>query len=414
MTLPAALAALRDEAMRTSCESWALQHRWTLSRGRDRSGPCPRCGGSDRFSINTLKNVFNCRQCGLKGEGVIALVMQTQGVEFVPACEIITGRKAADPIDEERAEKTRRELEMKAEQARAEAERYRQKARQDGHDIWVSGWPATDEGVVAAYLRHRALDFSDHPSIAGIAQLRIREYDALPWTEEHTDERGYRAFRTLHHGPAMLLPIILPARLVRPGDPLGQFGAVHQTWLDLAQPKGRLVLPDTEGGKKRPTKKMRGRKQGGAIPLFTPGPANGSPPPRRIVMGEGAETTLTSLSHAFEPSTAYWAGGDSGNMAGKPLYVDGRAVHDQPDMEDIECFLVPDWCEELVYLGEADEPGKHQREKCLRGLRRNQRIREVRRAEAGGLSPLSIIFVPPPEGGNDLNDVAMAELGRAP
>lgn len=408
MSLPTALAALRDEAMRTSCESWALQHRWTLSRGRDRSGPCPKCGGSDRFSINTLKNVFNCRQCGLRGEGVIALVMQTQGVEFVPACEIITGRKAADPVDEVRAEQNRRELAAKAERARAEGERYRRKARQDGHDIWVSGWAPAEAGPVAEYLRRRALDFAGHAAIAGIGQLRIREYDALPWTEEHTDERGYRAWRTLHHGPAMLLPIILPARLVREGDPLGQFGAVHQTWLDLEQPKGRLVLPDTAGGKKRPTKKMRGMKQGGAIPLYTPRE------PRRIVMGEGAETTLTPFCHAFEAATAYWAGGDSGNMAGKPLYVEGKAVHEQPDMEDLECFLVPDWCEELVYLGEADDPGKHQREKCLRGLRRNQRVREVRRAENPALKPLAIIFVPPAGGGNDLNDVAMDELGATP
>jgi hypothetical protein len=33
-------------------------------RGRvDRCGPCPRCGGTDRFSINTKKQCWNCRHC---------------------------------------------------------------------------------------------------------------------------------------------------------------------------------------------------------------------------------------------------------------------------------------------------------------------------------------------------------------
>lgn len=31
-------------------------------------GPCPSCGGDDRFWINTRKNVCNCRQCGLGGD----------------------------------------------------------------------------------------------------------------------------------------------------------------------------------------------------------------------------------------------------------------------------------------------------------------------------------------------------------
>jgi hypothetical protein len=38
----------------------------------DRCGPCPRCGGTDRFSINIAKQVFNCRGSG--GGDVLALV----------------------------------------------------------------------------------------------------------------------------------------------------------------------------------------------------------------------------------------------------------------------------------------------------------------------------------------------------
>ena len=33
-------------------------------------GPCPACGGTDRFAINAAKGVFNCRSCGANGGGV--------------------------------------------------------------------------------------------------------------------------------------------------------------------------------------------------------------------------------------------------------------------------------------------------------------------------------------------------------
>jgi len=44
----------------------------------ERAGPCPNCGGDDRFSINTSKQVFNCRKCGGRGD-VIALVQFLDG-----------------------------------------------------------------------------------------------------------------------------------------------------------------------------------------------------------------------------------------------------------------------------------------------------------------------------------------------
>lgn len=400
------LSALRDEAMRLSCEGWAIQKRWTLSRGIDRSGPCPVCGGTDRFAIHTKKNTFNCRGCGIGGSGVIDLVMKTESVEFVRACEIITGKRASDPVDEQRAETNRRQLAEAQAQQRAAQERYRQKARQDGHDIWESGWVPAADGQVAGYLARRALQFDDHPAIAGIGDLPIREYDLLPWVEDFEGPDGRRAWRSVHIGPAMLLRIVMPARLLQ-RDRLGQFGGVHQTWIDLGQPKGKVVLPPTEAGKDRPAKKMRGMKQGGAIPLYTPSR------PRRLVMGEGAETTLTPFCHAFEPDTAYWAGGDLGNMAGRALRREGRQVHDLPDLEDLDCFVAPDWCEELIFLAENDEPQKHNIEKCLRGLRRSRWLREQARRERPELPVLRTALVRPGEGGNDLNDIAMDELGAA-
>lgn len=424
MTMSAELTALRDEAMAVSCIGWAIQKRWVLSRvGIDRSGPCPKCGGTDRFSIHTKDDLFNCRSCGLRGHGVIDLVMHTEGVEFVAACEIITGRKASEPVSGQRMAELRRQAEDKARRDAAAGVAYRERARTDGHAIWEAGAPLGAGRAVLDYLTLRAIDLSAFP-LTAFGALRL--HPGLPWTEEFTDpERGSKGYRTLEIGPAMLARVVLPKRLLAAGDPLGAFGAVHMTWLDplvcalsdqppgerlLGQPllgKGKLVLPIDEAGKPRPSKKVRGSKRGGAIPLFTP---SADPvPPRRIVMGEGIETTLTALCHAYEPETAYWAGIDVGNMAGKSLRVDGTPVHDQPDLDDQDCFLPPDWCEELVYLGEGDDASVHSREKCLRGLRRAKLLRERAIAAGAALPPLRTTYVPPLEAGKDMNDLAMED-----
>jgi Protein of unknown function (DUF3631)/CHC2 zinc finger len=66
-------------------------------RGRiERCGPCPKCAaGDDRFSVNTRKQVFNCRVCN-KGGDVIALVEFLDGADFKRACELLTGQPAPD------------------------------------------------------------------------------------------------------------------------------------------------------------------------------------------------------------------------------------------------------------------------------------------------------------------------------
>ena len=47
-------------------------------------GPCPVCGGDDRFSINVKKRVCNCRVCGLTGN-VIAFTEGITGCGFIDA-----------------------------------------------------------------------------------------------------------------------------------------------------------------------------------------------------------------------------------------------------------------------------------------------------------------------------------------
>jgi DNA primase len=72
MTTPFTRLIEQARAVRIEDE---IQRRGIKLRGNgvDRCGPCPQCGGDDRFAINIKKQIFNCRGCGAKGD-VISLV----------------------------------------------------------------------------------------------------------------------------------------------------------------------------------------------------------------------------------------------------------------------------------------------------------------------------------------------------
>jgi len=63
----------------------------------DRCGPCPRCGGKDRFSVNLKKQVFNCRGCGANGGGAVDLVMFLDGCDFNGAVGSLVGPETPKP-----------------------------------------------------------------------------------------------------------------------------------------------------------------------------------------------------------------------------------------------------------------------------------------------------------------------------
>jgi 5S rRNA maturation endonuclease (ribonuclease M5) len=69
-----------------------ISRRGITLRGRNGSleGPCPVCGGTDRFAVNTKKPAFNCRVCGIKGGDAIALTMALDGCDFKQAVEMLT------------------------------------------------------------------------------------------------------------------------------------------------------------------------------------------------------------------------------------------------------------------------------------------------------------------------------------
>jgi hypothetical protein len=62
----------------------------------EREGPCPKCGGTDRFAINIEKQVWNCRGCD-KGGDVIGLVEHLDGCDFIDACATLNGEPPPKP-----------------------------------------------------------------------------------------------------------------------------------------------------------------------------------------------------------------------------------------------------------------------------------------------------------------------------
>jgi phage/plasmid primase-like uncharacterized protein len=139
----------------------------TLKRqGQERVGPCPRCGGKDRFSTNVNKNIWNCRGCA-KGGDVIALVQHLDGTDFLGACETLTGEKRPNggngravemPDGEalralaEQQEQHAGEREQREEQERQERAKQRDKARY----LWRVSQPAGGT-IVETYLRSRGI-----------------------------------------------------------------------------------------------------------------------------------------------------------------------------------------------------------------------------------------------------------------
>ena len=59
-------------------------------RGRSGSGPCPKCGGNDRFFITTQNRVA-CRKCHPALMDVIAFIQWVNGVCFLEALTWLEG-----------------------------------------------------------------------------------------------------------------------------------------------------------------------------------------------------------------------------------------------------------------------------------------------------------------------------------
>ncbi len=338
-----------------------------LGRRAEHPQPCPACGGRDTFAFNTTKNKWNCRHGGAGGGDAIGMAAHVLGLDvkrregFLEACAAVTGQTIPHggerEGDDERAARLQRLDEQRARNAEIAAARdadqadFRERERDKARGIYLGGSMAAkhESGrLVGDYLRARGCGFP------GDRWIRFSQRQPF-WHGQ--DERGPIA---LHEGPAMLVPF------------LGADGAIigcHITWIDLDQPpKFRPRLVDPATGEALPTKKMRGSKKGGVLPLC------GRMDAERWLGAEGIENTLAFARwEGFRADTFYFAAGDIGNLCGR---ADPKSRFAHPDLTkedakgrmrpvmvagpvplvdgEADCMVVPDHVRELVLLADSD------------------------------------------------------------
>jgi hypothetical protein len=337
-------------------------------------GPCPHCGGTDRFGINTRKGQFLCRRCGGKGD-VIGLVMFVRGIEFKAALDWLCGPKQ-EISAKERAERDRRAAENAARKDR-EAAQFRARALAEAREMWQAA--QAQHLLIWAYLEARGITRHLLP----VLPVCLRLAPSLPYMVANPDAAGATRWIEAHRGPAMIAA-------VQGQD--GKLCAVHRTWFDLAQPQGKARILHPVTGEAMPRKKIWGSKKGGAIRLRP----NPDPAATTLVMGEGIETTLTAAVAGVWPEAHFWAGVDLGNMSGQRASGKGMKFAGLPDLDDGDAFLPPPWVTRLIFIKDGDSDPRDTRAKLEAGLRRAMLARPGLRGQIAACPP-----------GKDLNDLLL-------
>jgi hypothetical protein len=333
-------AQLDDVKSRNPCDEIATKWVRLRGRGKKKTGPCPVCSSNPQSRTATRFNVWPdhwaCAVCSDGGD-VIALVRAVERLDFNSAVAWLGGAQVIDPAVA--AERERERAHKRAKREATEAA-YRERERRRMWEWWnrARHWQGT---VVESYMRLR---------LGALPDIRVRCLDDAPLFADGSEFDPV----VLHRGPAMAAPIIGVA---------AKFAGLHLTWIDLNQPKGKLVLRDPETGNLVPSKKVRGTKTGGHIVLSPASPA------RRMIIGEGIEK-VAAVQIAMRQAgrdlreTEFRTSVDLGNLGGAhletvrhPTLKDaaGRARRvpgPDPDLSAL-AIVIPDSVDELVLLGDS-------------------------------------------------------------
>jgi phage/plasmid primase-like uncharacterized protein len=252
-----------------------LRRGYQLKRkGSQLEGPCPVCGGTDRFFVTPKKNVWGCRHCE-KGGDVISLVQHVEGINFIDAVEMLSGERLRN-VD---ADKIRRMT--------AEAERKR--AAQEEADRRY----AEEQYKVAMRIWDDAVCIWDTPAQK---YLESRCCDGMFPPDRDT---------VLRYHPHCLFGLGTQPCLI---------ALIRNIETDQPQAIQRTAI--TPDGKKIERRTL-GPKAGGAIKLWPQSAVRD-----RLVVGEGMETVLSTALHIKDPATRLdpaWALIDAGNLAALPV-----------------------------------------------------------------------------------------------
>ncbi len=151
-----------------------LGRRGIQLRGRiERCGACPRCGGSDRFSINTSKQLWHCRRCkpvGIAGD-IIGLVQWFDDCDFATAVRVLAGEATPNA-----GSNTQPRI---PERRNNEASHYEQNQHKKAAWLWLRRRPIAGSPV-EKYLREvRGIGCALPPSLAYLAPTKPQHYPAL-------------------------------------------------------------------------------------------------------------------------------------------------------------------------------------------------------------------------------------------
>lgn len=217
---------------------------------KNKHGPCPVCGGKDRFRFDNKngKGTFFCNQCGA-GDGITLLCLYHEW-GFKEALHAI-----ATLVDVGKciiAPQTSRPLEPHLDSIQEEAET--RKRRKSLRTVWMQSKKITSGDPVDRYLRNRGIFLNEFPSI-------LRFHPTLPYYHERNLVGKYNA----------LLALIQ--------NKVNQAVTIHRTYLENGY---QANVPKT---KKLMSPITPGASLGAAIKLFAPKDG-------RLVVAEGIETAL--------------------------------------------------------------------------------------------------------------------------
>jgi len=280
------------EARSVRLESEIARRGIKLSAGtkREPAGPCPVCGGTDRFSINLKKQRWYCRKCPASGD-VIALVQHLDGIGFLDAIAYLA---EADP---QRTDCSSRK------QLTTTPKQREDNPTDDTQPRGLALWRASIDPrrtIAERYLKSRALELPEEA-----ASEAIRFHPACPFGSERF--------------PAMVYLV----RNIRTNEPQ----AIHRT---------ALAADGTAIKRNGKTFRMSlGPIGGGAIKLDPDEDVT-----QGLCIGEGVETCLSGRQMGLRP---VWSAVSTGGVKSFPVLpgIDGLTLFKENDpggksAEDVE------------------------------------------------------------------------------
>ena len=181
-------------------------------------GPCPVCGGSNRFAIHIKKQLWNCRACATGGNDAISLVRHLYGCNFVTAIATLVG------------DNSRKQTPVAKPVARDDNERHN---LDRAEAIWRDTSPLGPDAI--AYFAERRIDINEVPEHGG-----LRFHPHCPWPGKIAKPCIIGRFTTaLGNEPRGILRRPITGEKAIALGPMG--GCVIRLWPDEAVEQGLVI-----------------------------------------------------------------------------------------------------------------------------------------------------------------------------